>query len=335
MNIYDLTYKQLEDYFINNKEAKFKATQVFDWLYKKEITSFDDMKNIKKSVIEKLKEDFTLNLLKIVTEKNDKDVSKFLFNLEDDLKIEAVLMKHNYGLSLCISTEVGCNMGCAFCESGKLKRRRALRTYEMLLQVITVERKINKRIDSIVLMGIGEPFNNFDNVINFIDIITCNKGMDKSMRKITVSTSGIVPKIKEFAQRKMGVNLAISLHASNDEVRSLIMPVNKVYNIKELISSIKYYLGVAGRRVTIEYVLLDNINDKKVHAKELSNLLKGLNVYVNLIPYNETSGIFKRSKKENVLNFYDILKKNNIDVTIRREFGSNIDAACGQLSSKY
>ncbi len=335
-SIYDVTRKQLEDYFLSIGEKKFKATQVFDWLYKKRVNSFDDMSNIKKNVIDSLKKDFTFDDIKILTKQEDIDVAKYLFLLSDNNKIEAVLMKHDYGNSLCVSSQVGCNMGCAFCESGRLKKVRNLNTHEMVLQLLKVERDLGIRISHLVLMGIGEPFDNYDNVMNFIDIINDDNGIALGSRHITVSTSGIVPKIKEFMNNGKQVNLAISLHAANNELRSKLMKVNKAYDLNELMSSIKEYINKTNRRVTFEYILLNGVNDRESDAIQLSKLLKNMNCYVNLIPYNETSHIeFKRSSDCNILKFYDILKKNNINVTIRREFGRKVSAACGQLRANY
>ncbi len=336
MNIYSMTLKDLETYFINIGEKKFKAIQVYDWLYKKRVKSFDEMTNVKKTVIDKLKEDYKINKLKILKVQNGKDVHKYLFELHDGNKIEAVLMNHDYGNSLCISTEVGCNMGCAFCESGRLKKIRGLDVYEMVLQVLEVEENINVRVSHVVLMGIGEPFDNYDNVMKFINIINSDYGMAIGSRHITVSTCGIVPKIKEFTKEKLGVNLAISLHAPNDEIRNKIMKINKVYPLKEIMSAVKDYIKETNRKVTFEYIMLKDINDSKNCALELAHLLKGILAYVNLIPYNETSHIeFKKTDKNKIMEFYDILKKNKINVTVRKEFGSEVSAACGQLRSNY
>lgn len=336
MNIYSMTLKDLETYFINIGEKKFKAIQVYDWLYKKRVKSFDEMTNVKKTVIDKLKEDYKINKLKILKVQNGKDVHKYLFELHDGNKIEAVLMNHDYGNSLCISTEVGCNMGCAFCESGRLKKIRGLDVYEMVLQVLEVEENINIRVSHVVLMGIGEPFDNYDNVMKFINIINSDYGMAIGSRHITVSTCGIVPKIKEFTKEKLGVNLAISLHAPNDEIRNKIMKINKVYPLKEIMSAVKDYIKETNRKVTFEYIMLKDINDSKNCALELAHLLKGILAYVNLIPYNETSHIeFKKTDKNKIMEFYDILKKNKINVTVRKEFGSEVSAACGQLRSNY
>ena len=335
-NIYNYRLEELKEYFKNINEKEFKAIQVYEWLYKKRVKSFDEMTNIKKEVIEKLKQDFKIEPLKILKKQIDTDVCKYLFELEDKNKIEAVLMKHDYGNSLCVSTQVGCNMSCAFCESGRLKKVRNLSSYEMVLQILEVEEDLNIRISHVVLMGIGEPFDNYENVIKFIDIINEPKGIDLGARHITVSTSGLVPKINEFATNPKQVNLAISLHAPNNEIRNKIMPINKAYPIEKLIESVKNYLNKTNRRVTFEYIMLKDINDKEENAIELSRLLKGINCYVNLIPYNETSHIeYKKSEKEQILKFYDTLKKNNINVTIRKEFGKKVSAACGQLRSNY
>lgn len=335
-NIYDYTLEELEEYFLSINEKKFKATQIFEWLYKKRVNSFDSMSNIKKETLDILKKDFIINDISIVTYKEGKDVIKFLFRLNDNQKVEAVLMKHDYGNSLCVSTQVGCNMGCKFCESGRLKKVRNLSTYEMVLQILKIEELLKIRISHIVLMGIGEPFDNYDNIIKFIKIINSGKGIDIGARHITVSTCGIVPKIKEFIKDGNQVNLAISLHAPNNEIRNKIMNINKVYDINLLIDTLKEYINKTNRRVTFEYIMLDGVNDSKECALELAKLLKGMNCYVNLIPYNETSHIeFKKSSDEHIRLFLDTLKKNNINVTIRREFGGNVDAACGQLRANY
>ena len=334
-SIYSVTRKQLEEYFLSNNDKKFRATQVFEWLYRKNVKSFDDMSNINKCCIEKLKSDFYFSQIKIIKKQEDVDVKKYLFELSDGNKIESVVMYHDYGISICISTQIGCNMGCAFCESGRLKKVRNLQTDEMLLQVLEVQKDINQRISHIVIMGIGEPFDNYDNLINFISIVNDAYSLAIGVRHITVSTSGIVPKIYEFAKEFSQVNLAISLHAPNNEIRNKIMKVNKAYNIEDIMKAVKDYIKLTNRRVTFEYIMLKDINDMDECAYELSNLIKGLNCYVNLIPYNETNNIgFKRSNTSQISKFYDILKKEGINVTIRREFGSNVSAACGQLRSE-
>lgn len=335
MNIYDLTLEKLENYFIDSGDKKYRASQVFYWLYEKRVISFEEMTNLSKETIQKLKKDFSIERPIIVKEEHDKDVSKFLFKLSDNEHIESVLMYHDYGLSLCISSQVGCNMACAFCESGRRRKVRNLKPSEMLLQIIEIEKIINKRISHVVIMGIGEPFDNYENLVTFLDNVNNHKGLCIGSRHITVSTCGIVPKIYEFSNLPYQVNLAISLHAANDELRSKLMPVNKVYPLKELMMAIKDYLKKTGRRVTFEYILLKDINDTKEDAKSLAKLVKGMNAYINLIPFNENSNSkFKRPKNDEIMKFYDIIKKEGINVTVRKEFGSKISAACGQLRSK-
>ena len=332
-NIFGYTKKMLEDYFFDIGEKKFKATQVFEWLYVHKNWNIFEFSNIKKSVLDKMDADFTLDFIKMEIVEEGNLVKKFLFRLQDGEKIEAVLMEHDYGLSVCVSSQVGCNMGCCFCESGRLKKVRNLETYEIVEQILLIEKYIGKRISSVVLMGIGEPFDNYDNIIDFIRIINDAKGLAIGARHITVSTCGLVPKIVEFSDLDLQVNLALSLHGATDEVRNKIMPINKAYNLESVMKAISDYIKKTNRRVTIEYVMLDNINDREIDAINLSKLLKGMNVYVNLIPYNETNNIdYKKSKRIN--EFFQSLKNKGINVTIRREFGGTIKAACGQLRSE-
>ena len=334
-NIFGYTREMLENYFINMGEKKYKATQVFEWLYRHNEYDINKFSNIKKDIIDKMLGDFATDFIKIEKVLEGVDVKKFLFRMLDGEKIEAVLMEHNYGLSVCVSSQVGCNMGCRFCESGRLKKVRNLESYEIVEQILLIQKYIGKRIDSVVIMGIGEPFDNYDNIIRFIRIINDAKGLAIGARHITVSTCGLVPKIDEFSNLDLQVNLALSLHGATDEVRGRIMPVNKVYNVDTVIAAIKRYIAKTNRRVTIEYVMLNMVNDNLEDAKSLAKLLKGMNVYVNLIPYNETRNIdFSKSSKERINKFYDYLIKNGINVTVRREFGGNIKAACGQLRSE-
>ena len=334
-SIYNKTMTELEDYFLAKGDKKYRAVQVFEWLYQKKVSTFEEMSNLKKEVIASLQADFTTSTISIGKVERDQDVSKYLFYLQDGEKIEAVLMNHHYGNSLCISTQVGCNMGCKFCESGRLKKVRNLETSEMVEQILKVEQEEQLRISHVVVMGIGEPFDNYDHLVKFIVIINHPKGLALGSRHITVSTCGIIPKIKEFSNLPYQVNLAISLHAPNDEIRNRIMPINKVYTINELMKTLKDYVKKTNRRVTFEYILLKGINDREKDAIELAHLVKDLTCYVNLIPYNETNNLaFKRSDYETITKFYDILKKNKVNATIRKEFGSNISAACGQLRSK-
>ena len=335
-DIYGISHSELEDYFLALGEKKFKATQIYEWLYEKRVSSFEDMTNVKKTIITQLKEDFYFGKLTLLERQDDVDVHKYLFELSDGNKIEAVLMNHDYGNSLCVSSQVGCNMGCAFCESGRLKKVRNLETAEMVEQVLQIEKDFKKRISHVVLMGIGEPFDNYDNVIRFIRILNHPEGFAIGARHITVSTCGIVPKIEQFMQDENQVNLAISLHAPNNELRSKLMKINKAYPLEKLIPVLKKYIDVTHRRLTFEYILLQGVNDTTECALELAQLLKGMNCYVNLIPYNETSHFeYKKSSQERILNFLDVLKKNHIQATIRREFGSKVQAACGQLRSNY
>lgn len=334
-NIYGIKFDDLVQYFESINEKKFRAIQVFEWLYKKSVSSFDEMNNIGSNIIEKLKNDFSFDRISIIKKQESSLTKKYLFKLLDGNYIESVLMEHDYGLSICVSSQVGCNMGCKFCESGRLKKVRNLEPYEIIEQILLIESDINKRISSIVVMGIGEPFDNYDNIINALIIANDNKALEIGARHITVSTCGLIPKIKEYSDLPYQFNLAISLHAPNDDIRDSIMPINSAYKINDLINEIKSYIVKTNRRVTIEYVMLKDINDSKENALELCKLLRGLNIYVNLIKYNETNNLsFKRSIDETIMEFYDILKKNNINVTIRKEFGMNIDAACGQLRSK-
>lgn len=331
-NLYNLTIKELEEYFISINDKKFRATQIYEFLYKKRVSSIDNMTNISKNMINHLKENFTMEKIKLVMKQEDKDVKKYLFELLDGNKIESVVMYHDYGISICVSSQVGCNMGCKFCESGRLKKVRNLEAYEIVEQILIIEEDIQKRISHVVVMGIGEPFDNYNNVLKFVSIINHPKGIDIGSRHITISTCGIIPGIEKFMQEEGQVNLAISLHASNNELRNQIMPINNIFPLEQLMKTIKKYIDKTNRRVTFEYIMLDGINDKEENALELSKLLKKMNCYVNLIPYNETENIgYKRTKNVQIMKFYDILKKNGINVTVRKEFGSKVDAACGQL----
>ena len=334
-NIFGYTREMLENYFSNLGEKKYRATQVMEWLYRHKEYKIENFSNVKKDVTARMLEDFNTDFICIEKVLEGEDVKKFLFRLLDGEAVEAVLMEHNYGLSVCVSSQVGCNMGCKFCESGRLKKVRNLEAYEIVEQILLIQEYINKRIDSVVVMGIGEPFDNYDNVIRFIKIINDAHGLAIGARHITVSTCGLVPKIQEFSNLDLQVNLALSLHGATDAVRGKLMPVNKVYNVDTVITAIKDYITKTNRRVTIEYVMLNMVNDNLQDAESLAKLLKGMNVYVNLIPYNETNTQeFSKSSKERINKFYDYLIKAGINVTVRREFGGNIKAACGQLRSE-
>jgi len=331
-NIYDYTLRELEEYFVSIGDKKYRASQVYDFLYKKRIDDVSMMSNIGKKVQEELIQHFSFYHIKMVMKQEDVNVSKYLFELEDGQRIESVLMYHDYGISICVSSQVGCNMGCRFCESGRLKKVRNLEAYEIVQQIVAIEADIEKRITHVVIMGIGEPFDNYENVMRFIKIMNEVKGIAMGTRHITVSTCGLVPMIERFMNEEGQVNLAISLHAPNDKIRKQIMPIAQAYDLDSLFEVIQKYIEKTNRRVTLEYILLEGINDTEECALELVKLIQGMNCYVNLIPYNETENIgYKRTKKEQIRKFYDILKKNKIQVTIRKEFGGKVDAACGQL----
>ena len=332
---YGYTRADFENYLISVDEKPTKAKIIIERLYREKISDFAEMTDINAKTIEKLSRDFYFGKLKILDKKEDETVAKFLFELADGNKIETVVMKHDYGNGLCISTQVGCNMGCKFCESGKLKKVRNLTSAEMVQQVTTALSQIQNGISHIVVMGIGEPFDNYDNLIRFIDIVTDQRGLDIGSRHITVSTCGIVPKIEEYLARDNQNNLAISLHSADSDTRSMIMPINKAYDMSEIIEVIRKSDNIR-KKITFEYIMLDGINDSDDDALKLCDLLKGINCYVNLIPYNETSNsVYKASSKDRIAAFYDILKKHKTKVTIRREFGASINAACGQLRSKW
>jgi len=335
MNIYNFTLSELESFLIENGFKKYNATQIIEWMYEHKEFDFNKMSNLSKKLISFCNEKFIIETPRIIKVENSTLANKYLLELSDNNKIECVLMKHDYGYSLCISSQVGCNMGCSFCESGRLKKVRDLNLDELVGQIIEVENYEKIRIDSIVVMGIGEPFDNFENIKRFIDVATNNKMINIGQRHITISTCGLVPKIYEFADLQTGVNLAISLHAPNNEIRDKIMKVNHAYKIEEIMKALDYYISKTNRRVTIEYIMLAGINDSDSCAYELANLIQGKLMYVNLIPYNETSNFqMKRSNDFKIKSFYDILKMNNINVTIRKEMGGNLSAACGQLRAR-
>lgn len=337
MLIYDLTKQELIDFMNEKGYKKYRADQVWHWLYIQKIQAFNEINNMPKEIIELLNENFKLQALELVLKHESQDGTlKCLYSLHDGHLIESVLMKQHYGNSICVTTQVGCNIGCSFCASGQLKKKRDLTSGEIIAQIIQTELLLKERINYVVVMGIGEPFDNYHHLLRFLKTINDPKGLSIGARHITVSTSGLVDKIKEYAHFDMQVNLAISLHAPNNEIRSKLMKINKAYPVEEVIDAIRYYLKVANRRVTIEYILIDELNDTPKVALELVHRLRGLNVYVNLIPYNEVlEAPYKRSKKEAQLKFYDILKQNNIQVTLRKEQGHDINAACGQLRSQH
>lgn len=338
--IYDLNIEELEEYLLANGEKKYRAKQIYSWLYKKRVMSFRDMTDLPVSFIEKLESEFELIPFKEINRQVSKDgTMKFLFEARDGSSFETVLMHFHFGESICVSTQVGCNMACSFCASGLLKKMRDLTSGEIVAQVLYVQKILDeeeKRIGNVVVMGTGEPFDNYDNVINFAKIINSDFGLAIGARHITISTCGIVPKIKEFSRGKYQYNLAISLHAPNNELRTKLMPVNKAYPLSDLMEALREYSIDNNRRLTFEYILLHGINDLDEHAVELAKLVKGYNAYINLIPYNEVdeSGYVSSNEKA-ALHFYDLLMKNGVKATLRSKHGEDIDAACGQLRVKY
>ncbi|MBJ8325736.1 23S rRNA (adenine(2503)-C(2))-methyltransferase RlmN [Streptococcus pacificus] len=343
-SIYGLTREEVIKWALDNGEKKFRAEQIWDWLYRKRIQQFDEMTNVSKSTIDKLKEQFCLNPLaqKIVQESADGTV-KYLFELPDGMLIETVLMRQHYGLSVCVTTQVGCNIGCTFCASGLIKKQRDLTSGEITAQIMLVQkyfddRNLGERVSHVVVMGIGEPFDNYKNVLAFLRTINDDNGLAIGARHITVSTSGLAHKIKEFANEGIQVNLAVSLHAPNNDLRTSIMKINRAFPIEKLFDAIHYYIQTTNRRVTFEYIMLNEVNDSVKEATELSQLLKDIKKlsYVNLIPYNPVSehDQYSRSPKNRVSAFYDVLKKHGINCVVRQEHGTDIDAACGQLRSK-
>ena len=338
-SIYSLQLDELKQWLEENGEKAFRATQIFEWLYEKRVSSFEEMTNLSKNLRTKLEEAFTLTTLNTLVQQTSKDGTiKFLFELQDGYSIETVLMRHDYGNSVCVTTQVGCRIGCTFCAStlGGLKRN--LEAGEIVAQVVKVQQALdqtNERVSSVVIMGIGEPFDNYDNMMSFLRIINHDKGLNIGARHITVSTSGIIPKIYKFADEKLQINFAISLHAPNTELRSKLMPINRAYKLPKLMEAVKYYVEKTGRRITFEYGLFGGENDQVEHALELAALIKDLKCHVNLIPVNYVpERDYVRTPREQIDLFEKTLKDQGINVTTRREQGHDIDAACGQLRAK-
>ncbi|MTH52693.1 23S rRNA (adenine(2503)-C(2))-methyltransferase RlmN [Bacillus mangrovi] len=338
-SIYSLELHEIKDWLEENGEKGFRAQQIFDWLFVKRVTSFEEMSNLSKELRQKLEAGFTLTTLKTLIQQTSGDgTMKFLFELHDGSSIETVLMKHEYGNSICVTTQVGCRIGCTFCAStlGGLKRN--LEAGEIVAQVVKVQKaldELGERVSSVVIMGIGEPFDNYDAMMSFLKIINHDKGLNIGARHITVSTSGIIPKIYKFADEKLQINFALSLHAPNNEIRSRLMPINKAYKLPDLMDSIRYYVNKTGRRISFEYGLFGGVNDQVEHAEELAQLIKGIKCHVNLIPVNYVpERDYVRTPREQIFAFEKTLKERGVNVTIRREQGSDIDAACGQLRAK-
>lgn len=343
-SIYGLTQEQLTEWLIEHGQKRFRAEQVWDWLYRKRVTEFSHMKNVNKECLQLLEENFVIQTLKQAVKQESADGTiKFLFEMQDGNLIETVLMSFPYGLSVCVTTQVGCNIGCSFCASGLLRKNRDLDSGEIVEQIMKVQQHLDEkgkdeRVSHIVVMGIGEPFDNYTNLMNFLHVVNDAKGLAIGARHITVSTSGLAHKMRQFADEELQVNLALSLHAPNDELRTQIMKINKAFSIEKLMDALDYYLEKNNRRVTIEYILLKDVNDHQEEALQLAKLLhdKRHLTYVNLIPYNPVNEHiqYERSDKKDILAFYDTLKKHGIQCGIRHENGTDIDAACGQLRSK-
>ncbi|MBQ8171432.1 MAG: 23S rRNA (adenine(2503)-C(2))-methyltransferase RlmN [Oscillospiraceae bacterium] len=334
MNIFGITPSALSEYFISKGENPAKAALVFDAIYRKKATSFYDI-GFSERVTEMLQKDFDFSLPQIIEKLDSNDTAKLLLRLTDGEYVETVLMRQKFGNCICVSTQVGCAMGCRFCQSGRLKKRRNLFTHEIVGQLMAIQKEFDVKVTGVSVMGIGEPFDNFDNVKRFCEILTAPKGLEIGEKHITVSTCGLVDGIRRYAELPHPCNLAISLHAPDDELRSELMPINKKYPLSELISAAEYFSLTANRRVTLEYIMLSGINDLPGHAQQLADLIGKRNFYVNIIPYNPTDAdCFQKSSRERIMAFYDILKKNGIGVTMRREFGSELKAACGQLSAE-
>ena len=335
-NIKDYDLAELKQEFIQMGEKPFRAEQVFKWIYESKVTSFDEMTNLSLELREKLKQNYEMHNFNIIRKQEASDgTKKYLFDVLDGNAIETVLMSYHHGYSLCVSTQIGCKMGCKFCASTGIKFIRDLTSGEIVEQILAVERDNNIRISNVVFMGIGEPLDNYDNVVNAIRIINNQKGINIGARHISISTSGLVPKIYQLAEENIQCTLSISLHATTDEKRSEMMPVNNRYNIEELLQACRDYIEKTKRRISFEYALAKDNNDNLDDAKRLVKLLKGMICHVNLIPINKIeSGQYIKSSNENIMRFRDYLNEHGIVATIRRELGSDIDAACGQLRRK-
>jgi len=337
MNIKSQTLSELTQTLKELGQPAFRGKQVYTWLHKG-VRSYDEMTNLPKSLRDVLSEKYPIHApVPVRKQESKKDGTiKYLWQLADGNCVETVLMRYHYGNTVCISTQVGCRMGCAFCAStiGGLVRR--LEPYEMLDEVLFTQVDSDLPISHIVLMGIGEPLDNFDNVMRFLELVNSPEGMNISMRHISLSTCGLVPKIDELAQKKLQISLAISLHGPNDEIRSKIMPVNRAYPIAQLMEACRRYYDVTGRRIHFEYAMIDGVNDTPAHAKELLKLLKGLGAHVNMIPLNHVEeSPLKPSSRAAVAAFQKILEDGGVTATVRRTLGGDIDASCGQLRRKY
>jgi len=317
-------------------EKKYRAEQIFHWIYKENVTNFDEMTNLPEALREKLKENFDLHVFKIIRKQESKDgTKKYLFDVLDNNAIESVLMEYKHGKTICVSSQVGCKMGCKFCASTGVKFARSLEAGEIVEQLLAIERDENVHISNLVFMGIGEPLDNYDNVMKAIKLLNNPKGINMGARHISISTSGLVPNIYKLADKNIQCTLSISLHSSNNEKRSSMMPVNNLYNIQELMKACRYYIEKTNKRISFEYALAKDNNDNLQDAQDLVKLLHGMLCHVNLIPINKIdNGKYTKSTNENIIKFRDYLNAHGIVATIRRELGSDIDAACGQLRKK-
>lgn len=335
-NIKDYNLNELKDEMMLLGEKSFRAEQIFKWLYEVKVTSFDEMTNLSIELREKLKSNYDICNFSIVKKLESQDgTKKYLFGLSDGNAIESVLMEYHFGKTVCVSSQIGCKMGCKFCASTGIPFVRNLSSGEIVEQIIKIEQDTNSKVSNVVFMGIGEPFDNYDNVINAINILNNPKGLNIGARHISVSTSGIVPKIYDFADKGVQCTLSISLHSANDGKRSSMMPINNAYNIEELMKACRYYIDKTNKRISFEYALAKDNNDNLKDADELIGLLKGMLCHVNLIPINKIeNGKYTKSSMESIIKFRDYLNSAGIVATIRRELGSDIDAACGQLRRK-
>lgn len=338
IDIKSMNLKELTLFMEEMGEKAFRAKQIYQWMHEKQVDSFDEMTNISKKLIENLKEKTYLTSLKIEQVQISKldGTRKYLFLLEDGNVIESVLMRYKHGNSVCISSQVGCRMGCRFCASTLDGLVRGLTAGEMLDQIYQIGKDIGERISNVVVMGTGEPLDNYDNLLKFIELLTDDNGLNISQRNLTVSTCGIVPRMRELADEKLAITLALSLHASNQSKRLELMPVANKYDIQEVIDACKYYFAQTGRRITFEYSLVGGVNDTDEDARELSQLIKGINCHVNLIPVNPIKERdYVQSNARVIEAFKNKLEKAGINVTVRREMGRDIDGACGQLRKRY
>lgn len=337
ININEMLEIELKEYVEKLEEKSFHAVQIFKWLHKITVENFDEMTDLSKSLREKLKENTYINKLSILDVQKSKDgTHKFLVGLKDGNAIETVFMRYNHGNTLCVSTQVGCKMGCKFCASTKEGFVRNLEASEIEGQIIAVQKYMNEKVSNVVYMGIGEPLDNYDNVVKSIRLINSPNGLGIGARHISLSTCGLVDKIYKLADEKIQATLSISLHATTDEKRREIMPIAIKYSIEELIKACKYYISKTGRRISFEYALINSVNDSKEDALALSKLLRGMIAHVNLIPVNEIKeGQYKKSIEKNVEDFMNYMNSAGIVTTVRRELGKDIDAACGQLRQKH